>query len=108
MIRPIAIDPPGCGCTECLTGQYVPLDAADAGTVRLAQLGFIRDNTSGELPALSDDYEAGRLRGIRDAARYINRVGQLPGSNEQRLKMMGAPELLRELADAVEAGVVKL
>lgn len=25
---PIAIDPPGCGCTECIIGQYKPLDWA--------------------------------------------------------------------------------
>lgn len=25
---PIAIDPPGCGCTECIIGQYKPLDEA--------------------------------------------------------------------------------
>lgn len=23
---PIAIDPPECGCTECITGEYVPLE----------------------------------------------------------------------------------
>lgn len=25
---PIQVDPPGCGCTECITGEYVPLDLA--------------------------------------------------------------------------------
>lgn len=23
----IAIDPPGCGCTECIIGEYIPLDS---------------------------------------------------------------------------------
>lgn len=58
--------------------------------------------------AYAEAYEAGRPAGIRAAADYILRVGNLMGSNEQRLKMAGAPELLRELADAVEAGKVEL
>lgn len=24
----VAIDPPGCGCNECMTGEYIPLDSA--------------------------------------------------------------------------------
>lgn len=30
---PIQVDPPGCGCTECLIGQYVPLDRATSEQV---------------------------------------------------------------------------
>ena len=32
-MEPVQIDPAGCGCTECLTGEYVPLDRATAGQV---------------------------------------------------------------------------
>lgn len=102
--RPLAIDPPGCGCTECLTGEYVPLDRASHQDIRRAQLGEIADNTSGLLSELSGDFYEGRIAGIRAAATYITSVGRLIGSNEFRLKMAGAPEFLRELADAVEAG----
>lgn len=31
--RVIQIDPTGCGCTECITGQYVPLDQASSGQI---------------------------------------------------------------------------
>lgn len=43
--RYIAIDPPGCGCTECLTGEYVPLDMATDEDVELMFLGVIGNNT---------------------------------------------------------------
>jgi hypothetical protein len=26
--KPIQIDPPGCDCTECITGEYIPMDRA--------------------------------------------------------------------------------
>lgn len=42
---PIAIDPPGCGCTECLTGEYVPLDQATDDQLRLMLQGKIKNNT---------------------------------------------------------------
>lgn len=29
MPKVIAIDPPGCGCTECIIGEYVPLESAN-------------------------------------------------------------------------------
>lgn len=43
---PIAIDPPGCGCTECLIGEYVPLDQATDDQLRLMLQGKIKNNTS--------------------------------------------------------------
>lgn len=40
-----AIDPPGCSCTECIIGEYVPLDQATAENVRALFAGELRDNT---------------------------------------------------------------
>ena len=58
---PIAIDPRGCRCTECLTGLYIPLDQATAGQVAMAKAGHLRDNTSGELDAVPDSPTASAL-----------------------------------------------
>ena len=47
---PIAIDPYGCACTECLTGEYVPLERATDAQLAAMLRGQIRDNTNaGEL-----------------------------------------------------------
>lgn len=40
-----AIDPPGCGCTECLTGEYKPLDKASEDDIRALFAGEVRDHT---------------------------------------------------------------
>lgn len=40
-----AIDPRGCGCTECLIGEYRPLDAASDDDIQKLFLGEVRDNT---------------------------------------------------------------
>jgi hypothetical protein len=42
---PIAIDPPGCGCTECIIGEYVPLHLATPKHMRKMLAGKILDNT---------------------------------------------------------------
>lgn len=44
--RLLAIDPPGCGCTECLTGEYRPLQDATDDDIRALFAGEINDNTS--------------------------------------------------------------
>lgn len=41
----MAIDPPGCGCTECMTGEYKPLDKATEDDIRALFAGAVRDNT---------------------------------------------------------------
>lgn len=44
MSSPIAIDPPGCGCTECLTGVYVALDWASSRQILDLLAGDIASN----------------------------------------------------------------
>lgn len=43
--RPVAIDPPRCGCTECIAGQYVPLNQATTQEILGLLSGRLRDNT---------------------------------------------------------------
>lgn len=40
-----AIDPPGCACAECLTGEYRPADQASDDEIRALFLGLLRDHT---------------------------------------------------------------
>lgn len=44
-----AVDPPGCGCTECITGQYVPLDHATPENITALLNGQLRNHTGVEL-----------------------------------------------------------
>ncbi|WP_067830322.1 hypothetical protein [Actinomadura kijaniata] len=39
-----AIDPVGCGCTECLTGEYRPLDRATADEIVALLTGKLANN----------------------------------------------------------------
>ncbi|MEV4116317.1 hypothetical protein [Nonomuraea sp. NPDC049695] len=45
MSRPTAIDPPDCGCTECIIGEYKPLAYADDGQIAALIRGELRNNT---------------------------------------------------------------
>ncbi|PCG81231.1 hypothetical protein CIB93_36455 [Streptomyces sp. WZ.A104] len=45
----IAVDPPGCGCTECITGQYVPLDRARPQDIAALLNGRLRNHTGAAL-----------------------------------------------------------
>jgi hypothetical protein len=47
-VNPIAIDPPDCACTECITGVYVPLVSATARQVTDMLAGRIGNNTGQE------------------------------------------------------------
>ncbi|MER5891114.1 hypothetical protein ABT160_45500 [Streptomyces sp. NPDC001941] len=49
MITITAVDPPGCGCTECLTGQYAPLDQATAQDIAALLSGQVSNHTSVDL-----------------------------------------------------------
>ncbi|WP_114906802.1 hypothetical protein [Ornithinimicrobium murale] len=42
---PLAIDPRGCGCTECLVGEYIPAQSATREHLRLVATGRMRNNT---------------------------------------------------------------
>lgn len=44
--KPWQIDPPGCGCTECLVGEYVPLDQATEHDIMAMAAGVV-SNASG-------------------------------------------------------------
>jgi hypothetical protein len=41
----LAIDPTGCGCTECLVGEYVPFDRATRKQLKQMRKGKIGNNT---------------------------------------------------------------
>lgn len=43
---PIAVDPEGCGCTECMVGEYVPEECADSNLMLLVDSGQVQDNRS--------------------------------------------------------------
>ena len=47
-MKVIAIDPPNCACTECITGEYVPLAEATARQITDMLAGRIANNTSME------------------------------------------------------------
>lgn len=44
-MNPIAIDPPSCGCTECITGEYIPLADATPRQITDMLAGRLGNNT---------------------------------------------------------------
>lgn len=59
---PVQVDPLTCGCTECLTGEYVPLELATPAQIRLLLFGRLAD-ASGETFIVTSDYP--RKRTVR-------------------------------------------
>lgn len=48
-MKPVAIDPYGCGCTECIIGEYIPLqEATDAQVLDMLD-GRLSNHTGYEL-----------------------------------------------------------
>lgn len=47
--QPERVDPPNCGCTDCLTGYSVPLNLATWQTIKAMINGDVQDATSTEL-----------------------------------------------------------
>lgn len=45
--EPWAIDPPDCGCTDCLIGESVPLSGASDELIRRMIRGEVTDRTGG-------------------------------------------------------------
>lgn len=45
-VKVLAIDPAGCGCTECCTGEYVPLERATDEQLIDLLTGDIENNAS--------------------------------------------------------------
>lgn len=54
---PVAVDPPDCGCTECMTGEYVPLSEAKPWHLALLFAGEVRNNTGLTFTALPGEEE---------------------------------------------------
>jgi hypothetical protein len=65
---PKRVDPPSCGCTDCLTGYSVPLNLATWQTVKAMIHGDVQDATGTKLdvmvvvtPAAERDWEDGQV-----------------------------------------------
>jgi hypothetical protein len=75
-------------------------------------LGSLGEPSGAYIDAHAEGVRTGHAHGVplgmRAAAAYIDRVGRLLGSNEQRLRYAQAPDFLRRLARAVENGDVRL
>lgn len=63
----IAVDPSGCGCTECITGEYVPLQDATVELLHGIATGRVANNTYSAVTVTvrpwntSDPVEAGEI-----------------------------------------------
>jgi hypothetical protein len=59
------LDPYGCGCTECLTGESVPLNQATDEQVLAMILGEIGNATGHELPEFTVRGDGQVIRPVR-------------------------------------------
>lgn len=57
----VVVDPPGCGCTECMTGEYVPLDQAKPWQLERLFTGHAVNNTGLRFEAVADE-DAGTVK----------------------------------------------
>lgn len=57
----LVIDPPGCGCTECITGEYVPLDEAKPWQLERLFTGSAVNNTGLRFEAVANS-DAGTVK----------------------------------------------
>jgi hypothetical protein len=69
------IDPYGCGCTECLTGEYVPLEQATDEQVVAMILGEIRNATGHQLPEFTVRDDGQIIRPVRLASEAHRMAG---------------------------------
>lgn len=77
---PIQVDPPGCGCTECIIGQYVPLDQASVTQVADMLEGRLGNGTY---------WERGEWLTVRDGEGKIIRIID-PRKNDEFLDAINA------------------
>ena len=63
--RPHRIDPPGCGCTDCLVRWSVPLDMASVDHVFAMRAGEVEDATSEEFQTVTTEDESAASVTIR-------------------------------------------
>ncbi|WP_159599434.1 hypothetical protein [Agromyces humi] len=79
MTKLIAIDPPGCGCTECIVGEYRPFDHATAGELYLLLTGELGDNV-GYISAGEISDEIDRFTGM-DWSLAIQQANEIRNAN---------------------------
>ena len=71
------VDPPTCGCTDCLTGYSVPLNLATWQTIRAMIHGDVQDATSTDLDVMVVVTPA-RERGWPDRQAWKWKYGRTP------------------------------
>lgn len=56
---PLVVDPIGCGCTECIVGEYIPADCLSPSALALIASGYpFRDNSNGDIDLVMYEYLA--------------------------------------------------